>query len=253
MSFHRSVFVALATVFTVGMAPAAFAQCCGYQAPAPVYYAPASGCGGCGHAYAAPAYARRLRLMRRNCLRSDRLCNADGAGADRCRLRLRRLRHADCCGHVHLQVAPTPDRVAAAAAADSPAVYNAPAPIYVVNQGPDFSGPGVMVPYGTYAPPAQYAAASVLSAVYRPHAYYRGGAAGYYRGGQGYYRQRIIVRMRTTVNGLTRTAIGAAKSGFADHDCKGPLRRAFVFYRLESVKRLRCSRYKAPAQLRSRH
>ena len=59
MSFHRSVFVALATVFAVGMAPAAFAQCCGYQAPAPVYYAPASGCGGCGQAYhAAPAFAQ---------------------------------------------------------------------------------------------------------------------------------------------------------------------------------------------------
>lgn len=27
-----------------------------------------------------------------------------------------------------------------------------PAPIYVVNQGPYYSGPGVMVPYGTYSP-----------------------------------------------------------------------------------------------------
>ena len=27
-----------------------------------------------------------------------------------------------------------------------------PTPIYVVNQGPDYSGPGVMVPYGTYSP-----------------------------------------------------------------------------------------------------
>ncbi len=28
-----------------------------------------------------------------------------------------------------------------------------PAPIYVVNQGPDYSGPGIMVPYRTWTPP----------------------------------------------------------------------------------------------------
>ncbi len=36
-------------------------------------------------------------------------------------------------------------------------VYTQPAPLYVVNQGPDYSGPGVMVPFRTYAPPAEYA------------------------------------------------------------------------------------------------
>ena len=30
--------------------------------------------------------------------------------------------------------------------------YVARSPIYVVNQGPDFSGPGLMVPYRTWAP-----------------------------------------------------------------------------------------------------
>lgn len=35
----------------------------------------------------------------------------------------------------------------------------APAPIYVVNQGPDFTGPGIMVPYHTYAPAAAFAPA----------------------------------------------------------------------------------------------
>ena len=33
----------------------------------------------------------------------------------------------------------------------------APAPVYMVDQGPDFTGPGIMEPYRTYAPPAQYA------------------------------------------------------------------------------------------------
>ena len=37
----------------------------------------------------------------------------------------------------------------------------APAPIYVVNQGPDYSGPGIMVPYhvwtrGSYIAPGTY-------------------------------------------------------------------------------------------------
>jgi hypothetical protein len=27
----------------------------------------------------------------------------------------------------------------------------------MVDQGPDFTGPGIMEPYRTYAPPAQYA------------------------------------------------------------------------------------------------
>ena len=43
------------------------------------------------------------------------------------------------------QVAPTPTY--GCGGCGSPAVYNAPAPLYVVNQGPDFSGPGVTVPY----------------------------------------------------------------------------------------------------------
>jgi hypothetical protein len=32
----------------------------------------------------------------------------------------------------------------------------APAPIYVVNQGPDFTGPGIVVPYRTWTPPLAY-------------------------------------------------------------------------------------------------
>jgi hypothetical protein len=34
----------------------------------------------------------------------------------------------------------------------------APAPLYVVNQGPEYSGPGLMVPFGTYSPATNLAA-----------------------------------------------------------------------------------------------
>ena len=52
------------------------------------------------------------------------------------------------------------------AAASVPVVYAvpaleptpiAPAPIYVVNQGPEYAGPGLMVPYRTWSPAAAYA------------------------------------------------------------------------------------------------
>ena len=33
-----------------------------------------------------------------------------------------------------------------------------PAPLYVVNQGPEYSGPGLMVPFGTYSPATNVAA-----------------------------------------------------------------------------------------------
>ena len=38
-----------------------------------------------------------------------------------------------------------------------------PSPLYVVNQGPEYTGPGLMVPYGTYAPAAAYAPGHQLS------------------------------------------------------------------------------------------
>jgi hypothetical protein len=68
MSFHRVVFVALATLFTIGMTSMASAGCCdgGYSAPvtyaqvAPVTYGYGGygGCGGCGAPTAAVVYAQ---------------------------------------------------------------------------------------------------------------------------------------------------------------------------------------------------
>ena len=39
-----------------------------------------------------------------------------------------------------------------------PPPWGTPSPLYVVNQGPEYSGPGLMVPYGTYSPATNLAA-----------------------------------------------------------------------------------------------
>jgi hypothetical protein len=57
-----------------------------------------------------------------------------------------------------------------------------PAPIYIVNQGPEYSGPGIMVPYTAYAPEAGLAA---------PGTYPYIGRYGYPGYGQPYYRARF--------------------------------------------------------------
>jgi hypothetical protein len=77
-------------------------------------------------------------------------------------------------------------------------VAYAPAPLYVVNQGPDYSGPGLVLPYGTYAPGAAYAPAINYPYVgprygYRAPGYYRYRA---YRGPRFAYRARVYVRPR---------------------------------------------------------
>jgi hypothetical protein len=59
MSLHRAGLMAITTLFTAGLSSAAFAGCCDWGvSAAPISYASAYGCGGCGAAYAAPiAYA----------------------------------------------------------------------------------------------------------------------------------------------------------------------------------------------------
>jgi hypothetical protein len=179
MSFNRSIFVALATVFVVGMAPSAFAQCCGYQAPAPTYYAPAplaQGCGSCGvTAYAPIVYATPIAPAP--------IILSPGCGV--CGTPTAAVTFAP-------PVAPTPVFGGGCGGCGSQPmyaqpVYNAPAPLYVVNQGPEYSGPGVTVPFETYAPPAQYAPPPYYPPyISHPHSYYRGGYG--YRGAPAYYR-----------------------------------------------------------------
>jgi hypothetical protein len=106
MSFHRTIIVALAAVFTVAMTSLASA-CCVLAAsnspnpvplaPAPIYVGPWSG----GWSLTPWSFGASL-------------VGSGGCG---------------CCG-----------------------CGAAPAPFYVVDQGPDFTGPGIMRPFATYTP-----------------------------------------------------------------------------------------------------
>jgi hypothetical protein len=123
MSLHRAMLFALAFIFTAGMTSVASA-CCGWGVQAPVAYAPA-GCGGCATPSAAVVYAQPVAPA----------VTAWGAGWG-----------GGCGCHRGLFYAATP------AVEITPI---APAPIYVVNQGPDYTGPGIMVPYHTWSAPVR--------------------------------------------------------------------------------------------------
>jgi hypothetical protein len=175
---HRVLFVASTILLAAGFGATAHAQCggCGFAAappayalasaaipaplPAPVAVAPApiavdhwdtGGCGtlsGCGP-FGGPAYG--------GCgLGRCGGCGFGGCGG------YRGLGFGGCnCGGL--------------------AAY-APSPLYVVNQGPEYSGPGLMVPYQTWSPAAALAPAINYPYVapryryrvryaYRPHIY----------------------------------------------------------------------------------
>ncbi|HEY5067619.1 MAG TPA: hypothetical protein VIJ04_22685 [Xanthobacteraceae bacterium] len=128
MSHHRVVLAVLATLFTAGISSAASANCCGWGAAAPVAYAPvtyaSAGCGGCGTPTAAVVYAQPVAP-------APVVYGAwSGCGH---------------CGGGLFTYAPAVEAIAIA-----------PAPLYVVNQGPDYTGPGIMVPYHTWTPSASY-------------------------------------------------------------------------------------------------
>src|SRR5579862_7671129 len=167
MSFQRSILVAIATLITIGMTQVASAQngCggCGTVAYAPIIYATpiapapiAVGCGNCGAPVTccapsiATTYAEPVAQWGGGC---GGYGGGYGGG------------YNGGCGNCGV-----------------PAVYTTPAPLYVVNQGPAFEGPGLMVPYHSYAPTAEYAPPPA----YPPYAGgYGGGYAGGYGGGYG--------------------------------------------------------------------
>ncbi len=123
MSLHRASLLLLAGLFSAAMTSVASAGCCGWGVQAPVFYG--SGCGGCGTPTAAVVYAQPV------------------APAP---LPFAWYRGCGCpCGCPGLLSYPVP--------AAEP-VPIAPAPIYVVNQGPDYTGPGIEVPYHTWTPVA---------------------------------------------------------------------------------------------------
>ncbi len=162
MSLHRVILVAAATLFSVGMTSIASA-CCDWGYSAPVAYAAVApvgygGCGGCGAPTAAAVYAQPVApspiLVAMSVTPFGGPCcswngcgdcgwsgwsswggGGGGGGWGRC---------GNCggCGSCGRGV-----------------VYAAPS-LYVVNQGSVYSGPGLMIPYQTYAPDTAYVPAT---------------------------------------------------------------------------------------------
>ena len=217
MSLKRSTLVAIATLFMVVAAPAAYAQGYGYGQVGYGYgqagygygqagYGQAgygqAGCGGCGGvAYAPIVYAQPIapaQIYVGGCngcvgqvtpVAAPVACCAmpvAPAPAPCCAMPAPAPIVSGCggCGGTSLPIFSALTGgggcggcgmpAAPAACCGTPAVYTAPAPIYMVNQGPDFTGPGVMEPYRTYAPPAQYAPPPAYPpyAGYAPSSYY---------------------------------------------------------------------------------
>jgi len=180
MSFHRVVFVALATLFTVGMTSMASA-CCGgwggYAAPVaytevtPVAY---GGCGNCGAPTAAVVYSQPVAPAP---IAVNTCCGSAwggtsywGNGGGCCGGWSSNW--STCCGSVSWSVGCgncgavgwggggwggggwgggwTPGRCNNCGVS----------PLYVVNQGPVYDGPGLMQPYATYSPDTAYAPAA---------------------------------------------------------------------------------------------
>jgi hypothetical protein len=177
MSFQRSILVAIATLITMGMTQVASAQTgcggCGGVAYAPVIYATpiapqpiAVGCGNCGAPVTccapsvAASYAAPVAQWAGGCGGCGAPVGYGGYGGYGSYGGGYGGGYSGCgnCG--------------------GPAVYTTPAPLYVVNQGPAFEGPGLMVPYHSYAPPVEYAPPPVSPP-------YAGGYAGGYGGGYG--------------------------------------------------------------------
>jgi len=176
MSSHRAMIAALATLFVTGMASSvAWAGCgggCGWARPAVFVYQPAplyvsGGCGGCGATYAQPVYAPPAFAPAPPPIAPAPIavdhwdtagCGWGGCGGFGC--------GCGGCGCRGLAVYARP-----------------PAPIYVVRQGPEYTGPGIMVPYGTYAPEANLAAPHDYPYVSRGygygHRYWHGHRYGY--------------------------------------------------------------------------
>jgi len=137
MSIHRTILVAAATLFTTVTASGAFACCGGWGPVSPVVYA----------SYA-PTYATPIAAAP--------IVVGGGCGG--------------CCGGCSV---PTAAAVFAAPVAPAPLLYGgwaggcggcgswiygaaAVTPAFVVNQGPSYGGPGIMVPYRTWSPYSSY-------------------------------------------------------------------------------------------------
>ena len=151
MSLHRATLVVLATLFTAGTSSMAFAGCCGWGVSAPLAYN--SGCGGCGAAYAPVAYV--APVVSPCCAVAAPVVYAQPVAPAL-------LAYSGCgCGRSVVYTSPLVEPTPIA-----------PSPIYVVNQGPAFSGPGISVPYHTYSPAPAYTPPYPYVPGYGPHPYY---------------------------------------------------------------------------------
>jgi hypothetical protein len=189
MSFQRSILVAIATMITVGMTQVAFAGCCDWGGQQPVAYAQ-TGCGGCGTAayapiiYATPVAPQPIAVGCGNCGAPVTCCAPSIAASYAAPV----AQWSGGCGGCGAPVGYGGYGGYGGGYNNGcgncgvPAVYTTPAPLYVVNQGPAFEGPGLMVPYHSYAPPVEYAPPPA----YPPYAGgYAGGYGGAYGGGYG--------------------------------------------------------------------
>jgi hypothetical protein len=174
MSFHRIVVAAFAALAAASLSSAAFAGCggCGFATPAPYIYAqPAPVYAPVPQLYAEPApvyalppaaYALPMPVAPAP-LAVD---HWDTGGFGGC----------GGCGRAFGYAPPV-----------------APAPLYVVNQGPQYSGPGIVVPYRTYSPAAAYVPAVNYPYIGQRYGYRGPGYYPFYRGPRYAYHARVFV------------------------------------------------------------
>jgi hypothetical protein len=196
MSFHRTILVAFTAVFATALTSSAFAGCggCGFGYAAPIVYAPppvyTQGCGGCG---VAVTYAQPVIYMQSGC---------GGCGSAVAVTYAQPVVAA-------VPVMPSPIAVdhwdmggfggcgcgSCGGCANSLAYAQpAAAPMYVVNQGPEYSGPGLMVPYGTYSPATNLAAPAAYPYIGARGYGYGAGYRGYHHYGHPYYHASYAAR-----------------------------------------------------------
>ena len=186
MSFHRAILVASATLFAVGLSSAAFAGCggCGFAAQAvyapPVYAQPAP-------IYAIPAPLPPPAVVAPAPIAVDHWdtggCGTLGGCGGGCGF--------GGCGGFSSFFGFNSCNCARA-------FGYAPSPLYVVNQGPEYTGPGLMVPYQSYSPGAAFAPAINYPYIgsrygYRGPGYFPGRV---YRGPRYAYGARAYVHAR---------------------------------------------------------
>lgn len=126
MSLYRVVLVGLAAVFTVGMTSLASAGGWGWGGGWGSGWGSGWGCGTCAAPSAAVVYAQPVAPLPPPVT----VGWTGGCG----------------CGHQSVVYAAPPIEPTPIA----------PAPIYVVNQGPAYEGPGITVPYHTWTPVSAY-------------------------------------------------------------------------------------------------